>query len=344
MAIDGNTSLSEQHVRIRLNHDIISTITAVQGDTGREFYFVFDDFDIADDYDELRVYVQKPSGREIYHYCYLANGEVVVQPTMQMLAEVGQNKGQIQIIKNHVAITSYPFYLEVERNLIYSISITSMDEYLILDDLINTCRIEIHEIQTLNDTLRLQENERMISENNRKDAEAIRNHAETAREEAEKKRKEDTANMIQNCTNAVNEFIEAGQQCIDNTIESCTNSINEVIDDCETSISNAENATTQCINTTTQATEVINTCNTVINSCEDATNAANQAAELCQSVVDQTGVVLKTEKGTSNGVATLDENTKIPLSQMPYQIYVGTEPPSNSFGNNGDIYLMIIND
>lgn len=321
MAIDGNTSLSEQHVRIRLNHDIMSTITAVQGDTGREFYFVFDDFDIADDYDELRVYVQKPSGKEIYHYCYLANGEVVVQPTMQMLAEVGQNKGQIQIIKNHVAITSYPFYLEVERNLIYSIPITSMDEYLILDDLINTCRIEIHEIQTLNDTLRLQENERMISENNRKDAETLRDNAEVAREEAEAKRKADTANMIQNCTD----------------------SINEVIDNCETAITNAENATTQCINTTTQATEVINTCNTVINSCEDATNAANQAAELCQSVVDQTGVVLKIEKGTSDGVATLDENARIPIAQMPYQIYVGTEPPSNSFGNNRDVYMMIIN-
>ncbi len=342
MAINGNTSLSEQHVRIRLNHNIISTITAVQGDTGREFYFVFDDFDITDDYDELRVYVQKPSGKEIYHYCYLANGEVVVQPTMQMLAEVGQNIGQLQIIKNHVTITSYPFYLEVERNIVYSISITSMDEYLILDDLINTCRIKINEIQTLNELLTTQESQRVTAENERNTSEINRNNAEVAREEAETKREQDTANAIQNCTDTVNGFIETGQQSIDEALESCITSINEAIDNCETATTNAENATDQCVTATNQVTEAINTCNTVINSCENATAAANQAAELCQGVIDQTGVVLQTEKGTENGVASLDENAKILTEQMPYQIYYGTTAPSSSLGNNGDIYFMII--
>ena len=87
--------LLEQHVRIRLAHDILSSVNVVQGDTGRELYFVIDDYDIPSD-SEFRIYIRKPSGKEIYNYCYYANGEIVVQLTTQMVAEIGQNVGQIQ--------------------------------------------------------------------------------------------------------------------------------------------------------------------------------------------------------------------------------------------------------
>ena len=43
----------------------------------------------------------------------------------------------------------------------------------------------------------------------------------------------------------------------------------------------------------------------------NAASAANEAAELCESVIDKTGVVLQQEKGVANGVAALDENAKI---------------------------------
>lgn len=187
MAITGNSSLLEQHVRIRMKHDIISTVTAVQGDTGREFYFVFDDFDVPEDA-EIRVYVKKPSGKEIYHYGYLANGEVVIQPTMQMLAEIGRNLGQIQIIKNHVILTSYIFYLDVEENIIYSISFTSMDEYLILSDLIDTSRIDIEQIETLNQIVSEQEAERVNAEQERISAEETRKANENSRIATEENR------------------------------------------------------------------------------------------------------------------------------------------------------------
>lgn len=319
MAIEGNTSIAVQHTRIRLNHNILTSINAVQGDTGREFYFVFDDFKVPED-TELRVYVQKPSGREIYHYCYLANGEVVVQPTMQMLAEVGQNYGQIQIIKSGVTVTSFPFRLEVEKNLVYSISITSMDEYLILDSLIDTCRIKINEIQTLNATLTRQENERVEAEGNRNNAETERENAESLREQAEAKREQDVAD----------------------TIKSCNDSIDAAIQSANKATADTKDATTKCTEATDKTVKATNDCNTAINNCETATDSANKAAELCQSVIDKTGIVLKTEKGVADGVSTLDENAKIPVVQMPYQIHYGTESPDNSLGNNGDIYFMII--
>lgn len=207
-----NNGLLHQHIRIRMSHDIISSVSAVQGDTAREFYFVFDDYEIPADA-ELRVYVQKPSGKEIYHYCYLANGDVVVQPTMQMLAEVGKNIGQIQVIRNHAIVTTYPFYLLVEPNIIYTIKITSMDEFLILTDLIDSARIEIKALQDLSKTVKAQEDSRVAAENERV--------------QAENKRKTDTANAIKNCNDATDRATRIA--------DSLESSISGVINDTTTS-------------------------------------------------------------------------------------------------------------
>lgn len=209
---ENDNGLLHQHIRIRMSHDIISSVGAVQGDTAREFYFIFDDYEIPEDA-ELRVYIKKTSGKEIYHYCYLANGDVVVQPTMQMLAETGKNIGQIQVIRNHAIVTTYPFYLIVEPNIIYSIKITSMDEFLILSDLIDNARIEIKELQSLSETVKSQEDARVSAEN--------------ARVQAENKRKTDTANAIKNCNDATDRANRIS--------ESLENSISGVINDTTTS-------------------------------------------------------------------------------------------------------------
>lgn len=47
-----------------------------------------------------------------------------------------------------------------------------------------------------------------------------------------------------------------------------------------------------------------------------ATNRANQAAESCEEIIDGTGLISRSEKGSALGVATLDENIKLPLSQL----------------------------
>lgn len=243
-----NNDLLHQHIRIRMSHNIISNVSAVQGDTAREFYFVFDDYDIPSDA-EVRVYVKKPSGKEIYHYCYLANGEVVVQPTMQMLAEVGKNIGQIQVIKNHAIVTTYPFYLTVETNIIYSIKITSMDEFLILSDLIDNARIEIKALQSLSKTVKAQEDARVAAEN--------------ARVQAENKRKTDTANAIKNCNDAIARI----------------NATNNSIKTQEDARVAAENVRVQAENKRKSDTD------TAIKNCNDAADRANRIAATLESSI-----------------------------------------------------------
>ena len=210
---------------------------------------------------ELRVYIKKPSGKEIYHYCYLANGDVVVQPTMQMLAETGKNIGQIQVIRNHAIVTTYPFYLIVEPNIIYSIKITSMDEFLILSDLIDNARIEIKELQSLSETVKSQEDARVSAEN--------------ARVQAENKRKTDTANAIKNCNDAIAKI----------------NLTNENIKTQETSRAAAENARVQAENK--RKTDTAN----AIKNCNDATDRANRISESLENSIS--GVINDTTTSTT---------------------------------------------
>ena len=177
----------EQHVRIRLGHDILSSVNAVQGDTGREFYFYFDDYTVPTE-SEIRVYVRKPSGAEVYNYAYLSNEEVVVQPTYQMLAEVGTNQGQIQIISDSKLLTSFPFRINVSESIISSSSITSKDEFLILDELITNARETTAEMNDLIDTVEAQEATRVSNESKRQSEESKRATAESARVRAENTR------------------------------------------------------------------------------------------------------------------------------------------------------------
>lgn len=189
------SDLLEQHVRIRLAHDILSSVNVVQGDTGRELYFVIDDYDIPSD-SEFRIYIRKPSGKEIYNYCYYANGEIVVQLTTQMVAEIGQNVGQIQIISsNHTQITSFNFKLIVEENMIVGSDIVSKDEFGILDELINNARITIADMLELSSTVQSQEEERVQAETARESAEALRVQAESTRVSEFDDIKEEFANL-----------------------------------------------------------------------------------------------------------------------------------------------------
>lgn len=98
----------QQPIRVRLQHDIMPSVDAVQYDTDREFHFVIDDYEIPEDTTDIRIYIEKPSGYALYNFGSLINGEVVYQPTPQTLAEVGTSTGQVQIIKNKAVLTSFP--------------------------------------------------------------------------------------------------------------------------------------------------------------------------------------------------------------------------------------------
>ena len=202
---------------------------------------------------------------------------------------------------------------------------------------------------------------------------------------------------------ATEEHMKELGDSLKNTEQQIKTDTNDAIAKCNTATTNANTATTNANNAATaanKATTNANTATTDANNAAIAANnaataaneatinannaatAANEAAELCQGVIDKTGVVLQNDKGTANGIATLDASAKIPYSQLnvvnnlttsttgslldAYQgkvlkdlldnaiyqinlalhdipvIHSGTEAPNNSLGKDGDIYMQII--
>lgn len=87
------------------------------------------------------------------------------------------------------------------------------------------------------------------------------------------------------------------------------NSNKQVLTDCETATSEANAAAEDARNAITNM-------DTYTQAASDAADRANLAADKCQDIVDASGVIPRTEKGTSGGVATLDSNSKIPVEQI----------------------------
>lgn len=189
------TLLESEQMLIRLHHDVLTSVNAVQGDTGRMWNFKVDDYEIPKDA-EIRMYIRKPSGKEIYNPGILNDDVISFQPTLQTLAETGQSIGQIQILSNGLSVTTFPFFLNVTENYRLSSSITSKDEFLILDELIEDARVTLEEMKALIKTATTQETarvnaekKRVTAENARVEAENARKSAETERANAEKSRK-----------------------------------------------------------------------------------------------------------------------------------------------------------
>ena len=234
------SNLLEQHIRIRLAHDILASANVIQGDTGRELYFVIDDYEVPDNA-EYRIYLKKPSGKEIYNYCYYANGEIVVQLTTQMVAEIGQNVGQIQIVSsNHTLLTSFNFVLNVEENMIEGSEISSKDEFGILDELINNARIAINQVNDIVDTVTEQEGQREANEKERQSAEEERISAESLR--------------TQEFTSMKNEY-----NTLKSNSETATTNANQATQNANTATDSANNAANAANNAADRANEIADT-------------------------------------------------------------------------------------
>ena len=226
----------QQPIRIRLQHNILAIGEAVQYDTYREFHFIFDDYEIPLETTDIRIYLEKPSGRAIYNYGTLINGEVVYQPTSQTLGEYGTCIGQVQIVNNDAILTTFPFKLEVQKSLVDNTSFISEDEFLILDELIKTIREQSKEIAVLNKRVTDNENSRVSTEQSRVNAESkrvsteqsrvnaentrinqekARVDSEQSRVNAESKRQQDIASAIKRCNDAL--------ETIDTTVRSLVN-------------------------------------------------------------------------------------------------------------------------
>ncbi len=199
--------LNSPQMLIRLHHDMMTSVNAIQCDTGRLWHFVIDDYEIPTNA-EIRLYVEKPSGKRIYNPGILQDSIISFQPTVQTLAETGQSIGQIQITLNKQTITSYPFFLNVSKNYVLNAGIESTDEFLILDNLIDDAQKTLAEMKALITKVTNQENARV-------EAEKKRITAENARIEAEKQRQETLKNILDAADNA-NAKATLAQEAADN--------------------------------------------------------------------------------------------------------------------------------
>ena len=93
-----------------------------------------------------------------------------------------------------------------------------------------------------------------------------------------------------------------------------------------------------------------------IEECETATDNAQKAADRCESVVDKTGIVLKenivntlTEEEEGKVLdATVGKQLNDMIASLQntinnlHKVHYGTTEPDSNIGNDGDIYMMII--
>ncbi len=265
----------QQPIRVRLQHDILSSVDAVQYDTYREFHFVIDDYEIPEDITDIRIYIEKPSGNSLYNFGQLINEEVVYQPTPQTLAEVGISKGQVQIIKNNIVLTSFPFQINVQKNLIDNDGFASGKEFLIYDELIKSVQQHDVEIQKTNEQIKKQEaervkveesrvnaeNDRVSAENNRTQAEEERNTSENTRnnqetvrqsQENERKKKEqsrETAEATRKTNESSRQTAESARESKESERQTAeqkrVDAENKRESNCKTAIKNCENAVTE---------------------------------------------------------------------------------------------------
>lgn len=284
---------------------------------------------------EIKAFVRykKSDGKNVLNEAeILDDGKVKVELTQQMLAASGRCQAELMLVSSEgeidvndeqdVTITegcilsTMYFYINVLPVSINEQEIESSYEY---NALLNT----ISRIVVVEKELQENENERQEMEN--------------ARVEAENSRQTNTTNAITACetatTNAINATSAANISAT--KANTATTKVN-------TAINNAEKATADANEATTSA--------------NNAANAANEAAELCQGIIDKSGVVMTTDirndlVATTTGKV-LDAaqgkvlNDKIialqeAINALP-NILSGTSAPSNTLGKDGDIYMQII--
>lgn len=182
------------------------------------------------------------------------------------------------------------------------------------------------------------ENIRIENENTRENDETIRNNAEIERNNAESIR--NNAESIR----AANEEIRISNENVRKSAET-TRESEEIKRDSAENDRKLSEATRQNNESTRQSNESIRQTNTAtaIDNAEKATDRANKAAEACEGMISGSGIVMQSEKGSANGVATLDENKKLTSNQLPVattSVLGGVKVGSNISNNDGIISIL----
>ena len=231
-----------------------------------------------------------------------------------------------------------------------------------------TSRIEAENARVEAETTRTtSENARKTAENSRKNAETSRVTAENNRASAETSR----VSAENNRATAETSRVEAENSRVNAEASRVTAENNRAT--AESNRVKAENSRVNAEkNRETNVQNVIDNCEDAIELANLATERANLAAENCEGIADATGVVLKSDLYDGNNLV---KNTKLNTSftqqqkkvissgeelsiilgkiaaymnafdnrqQILYNVENPSAEPNNNIGNNGDIYVKVI--
>lgn len=263
-----------------------------------------------------RIRLAKPDDTYILSDCQiLENGKILVELNDNMLAARGKAKFDILLtnvssdVEDQFVYSTKLAYMNISKLPYPNSIVESSDEFKSLNGLLLDIDRNILIVEQLNKTLT--------------EAEAERNQNEEIRNQNEEKRQNDTATAIENLNKEKNDAINSLNEEKQNAI----NELNQAKQDAIDAANNANLATENATSATKNANLAAENANNAIKDANDATDRANNAAKICEDLVAGTNVILKSEKGAANGVATLDENGKIPPSQLPiYELVSETEP------------------
>lgn len=258
----------------------------------------------------------------------LEDGTVLIETNEQMLAVAGRCRLDIVILEakglkvvdycdvtslediNCPVLSTMPLDLNVIASPISKDELESKYDFTALNMALAETKAAEADMIAKNKAWEASELERRKNENDRIKAEEVR--------------EENVDNTIKKC-----------QSDVANTINVCNESVQSAVSKATTATTAAttaaQNATTATTNANIAATnanleaqnckEVYEKVRTdtddIIGECETARDRANTAAQECESIVDFTGVVMKSEKGVAGGVAALDADGKVPNEQLP---------------------------
>ena len=120
---------------ILLSKKVPVKIEYVQNTNGVPIEFVLSDFTIPASASAF-AYVKKPSGLEVFSQAEIDGNVVIINPTTQMMAEIGYNKLQVLITAGGNVAASFVVILDVEENITEDYAVESQNEYSALESLI----------------------------------------------------------------------------------------------------------------------------------------------------------------------------------------------------------------
>ena len=280
--------------------------------------------------------MRKSDGTLIYEETSISpEGQVIFTLTGQMLASTGkqvadlmilstlditneelQNLSDTEDLSNASVISVMPFYILVTSSAVDSDSIVSTNEFSAL----------------VKQTASLKQLESLVNRN-----EKTRQDNEQGRIDEEDRREA----IFGESTDTAETGTMYG---VMNTTRDLIDKTEELLDETETLLGEKEDSKDQ--DTLYGLQKALDY---EIKESQTATGNAKTAVENVNAAIES-GVIFQNEKGIANGVATLDENGYVPAEQLANvhsiipHIYHDTADPNTleAFGNDNDIYMMVI--